>query len=204
LFFFFFSSRRRHTRWPRDWSSDVCSSDLFVQDLLRRVSYETLSVRERKSRHLAAAALLECESDEEMAAIVAAHYLDAYRASSGDADAPELRVQARAALTRAAERASSLASAGEAARYFTQAAELMDDALEQAGLLELAGRAAAQDADLERAHALLQRASELLHSHGHAHAAARVDARRADVFRLADRVDEALELVQSAYDALPR
>src|SRR6266508_5949973 len=27
-FIFFFSSRRRHTRWPRDWSSDVCSSDL--------------------------------------------------------------------------------------------------------------------------------------------------------------------------------
>src|SRR5690554_7065226 len=28
LFFFFFSSRRRHTRCGRDWSSDVCSSDL--------------------------------------------------------------------------------------------------------------------------------------------------------------------------------
>src|SRR6266511_2185978 len=28
LFFFFFSSRRRHTRFSRDWSSDVCSSDL--------------------------------------------------------------------------------------------------------------------------------------------------------------------------------
>src|SRR6266496_6653647 len=27
-FFFFFSSRRRHTRSLRDWSSDVCSSDL--------------------------------------------------------------------------------------------------------------------------------------------------------------------------------
>src|SRR4051794_32561831 len=27
--FFFFSSRRRHTRWTGDWSSDVCSSDLF-------------------------------------------------------------------------------------------------------------------------------------------------------------------------------
>src|SRR5438067_11782428 len=26
---FFFSSRRRHTRSKRDWSSDVCSSDLF-------------------------------------------------------------------------------------------------------------------------------------------------------------------------------
>src|SRR6266436_8848571 len=28
--FFFFSSRRRHTRCSRDWSSDVCSSDLLV------------------------------------------------------------------------------------------------------------------------------------------------------------------------------
>src|SRR5438128_8457557 len=28
FFFFFFSSRRRHTRCYRDWSSDVCSSDL--------------------------------------------------------------------------------------------------------------------------------------------------------------------------------
>src|SRR5690625_3505265 len=32
LVLFFFSSRRRHTRWPRDWSSDVCSSDL-IQEL---------------------------------------------------------------------------------------------------------------------------------------------------------------------------
>src|SRR6266496_5825146 len=30
--FFFFSSRRRHTRSLRDWSSDVCSSDLHCDD----------------------------------------------------------------------------------------------------------------------------------------------------------------------------
>src|SRR5476651_1760159 len=30
MFFFFFSSRRRHTRYWRDWSSDVCSSDLLL------------------------------------------------------------------------------------------------------------------------------------------------------------------------------
>src|SRR6185295_18481191 len=30
LIFFFFSSRRRHTRYWRDWSSDVCSSDLLT------------------------------------------------------------------------------------------------------------------------------------------------------------------------------
>src|SRR5215475_15516311 len=29
-FVFFFSSRRRHTRFSRDWSSDVCSSDLLM------------------------------------------------------------------------------------------------------------------------------------------------------------------------------
>src|SRR5690348_18318640 len=29
---FFFSSRRRHTRWTGDWSSDVCSSDLHAKE----------------------------------------------------------------------------------------------------------------------------------------------------------------------------
>src|SRR3712207_8451112 len=33
MIFFFFSSRRRHTRYWRDWSSDVCSSDLSLQKL---------------------------------------------------------------------------------------------------------------------------------------------------------------------------
>src|SRR5690606_13269845 len=35
VFVFFFSSRRRHTRFSRDWSSDVCSSDLAPNDLCR-------------------------------------------------------------------------------------------------------------------------------------------------------------------------
>src|SRR3712207_8522149 len=42
---FFFSSRRRHTRYWRDWSSDVCSSDLgaffevYLHECLRRMGY---------------------------------------------------------------------------------------------------------------------------------------------------------------------
>src|SRR5207247_4977384 len=39
VYYFFFSSRRRHTRSTRDWSSDVCSSDLIGEidhDTLRR------------------------------------------------------------------------------------------------------------------------------------------------------------------------
>src|SRR5690606_40618981 len=35
--FFFFSSRRRHTRFSRDWSSDVCSSDLYTTTTWSRV-----------------------------------------------------------------------------------------------------------------------------------------------------------------------
>src|SRR5687768_17802484 len=58
VFFFFFSSRRRHTRCSRDWSSDVCSSDLLshlLDDYLQgcrliahqRMSRGRLHMRER-------------------------------------------------------------------------------------------------------------------------------------------------------------
>src|SRR5690348_17370721 len=37
---FFFSSRRRHTRWTGDWSSDVCSSDLYYRGTLGNGAYD--------------------------------------------------------------------------------------------------------------------------------------------------------------------
>src|SRR2546427_6225811 len=40
-FFFFFSSRRRHTRFDCDWSSDVCSSDLVIAGKHRRIGKES-------------------------------------------------------------------------------------------------------------------------------------------------------------------
>src|SRR2546429_7317209 len=46
-FFFFFSSRRRHTRCSRDWSSDVCSSDLvgvFIRYVVPRAILGALPV----------------------------------------------------------------------------------------------------------------------------------------------------------------
>src|SRR6266487_984770 len=42
--FFFFSSRRRHTRWTGDWSSDVCSSDLLEPDQPKLVRAGRLEV----------------------------------------------------------------------------------------------------------------------------------------------------------------
>src|SRR5687768_14114953 len=38
LLFFFFSSRRRHTRCSRDWSSDVCSSDLGRHEVVKEIT----------------------------------------------------------------------------------------------------------------------------------------------------------------------
>src|SRR5215217_5596879 len=57
LFFFFFSSRRRHTRYWRDWSSDVCSSDLddgrlALLETVREFAAERLDdARELRFRH---------------------------------------------------------------------------------------------------------------------------------------------------------
>src|SRR5690606_40302390 len=51
--FFFFSSRRRHTRFSRDWSSDVCSSDLSPRQLgpwiRRQYGCAAFSISRRKS-----------------------------------------------------------------------------------------------------------------------------------------------------------
>src|SRR2546427_9745516 len=55
MFFFFFSSRRRHTRFDCDWSSDVCSSDLAHRAKLVREAARLL--RERKSQHARTMAL---------------------------------------------------------------------------------------------------------------------------------------------------
>src|SRR5438105_9372433 len=60
LFFFFFSSRRRHTRSTRDWSSDVCSSDLSplpvpVGVRRRALAEQRLPRRARRHFHFRAA-----------------------------------------------------------------------------------------------------------------------------------------------------
>src|SRR5699024_12232287 len=47
---FFFSSRRRHTRSKRDWSSDVCSSDLAWSVIARKSN--TKSLKRRFARHV--------------------------------------------------------------------------------------------------------------------------------------------------------
>ena len=84
----------------------------FLQDLVRHVAYETLSKRERKTRHLDAAAHIE-ESfvHDEVAEVLASHYVAAYEAAPDADDAPAIRAKAEEMLSRAGERASSLGAA---------------------------------------------------------------------------------------------
>src|SRR5207253_7123175 len=56
-----FSSRRRHTRWPRDWSSDVCSSDLWRG--VARSARAGQPQRERRERARQIEELLALEED---------------------------------------------------------------------------------------------------------------------------------------------
>ena len=80
----------------------------FAQNMLRQVAYDTLSRRDRKARHLAVAAYSRAAfpgDGEEVAEVIARHYLDALDAMPDDRDAGQIRGQAIAALTRAADRA---------------------------------------------------------------------------------------------------
>src|SRR2546422_5236754 len=87
IFFFFFSSRRRHTRCSRDWSSDVCSSDLIALTLVRRELEDfdlTLGGLGQRAEQLAAAlpgerTRLEQAEREREAGVQARHTAEARR-----------------------------------------------------------------------------------------------------------------------------
>jgi class 3 adenylate cyclase/tetratricopeptide (TPR) repeat protein len=177
----------------------------FVQDLLKQVAYETLARRERKRRHLSAASYLERafdSGDPELVEVVSAHYLDAYEAAPDDEDAPGIKAKALAALTRAGERAASLAASEEAARYFSQAAELADEPLKEAELRERAGDTATAAARYEQGQAHYRRAIELLEAHGQTHPAARVLASLGWTDWRQGQLAQAIERMESAFTIL--
>jgi class 3 adenylate cyclase/tetratricopeptide (TPR) repeat protein len=176
----------------------------FLQDLVRRVAYETLSRKERRARHLAAAAHLEAvfPDEEEIAEVLASHYLDAYESAPEADDAPELKERARRSLVRAGERAESLAAAAEARRYFEQAAGLSDEPAERAELLDRAGFMASYAADPEAAMALLGEALEIYESAGNAHAGARLAHRLAQVETDVGRYDDAIARMERALEVI--
>ncbi|HEX2051213.1 MAG TPA: adenylate/guanylate cyclase domain-containing protein, partial [Actinomycetota bacterium] len=76
----------------------------FLQSLMQKVAYDTLSKRDRRSRHLAAADHLERSwsgDDDEIVEVVASHLLEAFRLAPDEPDAGAIRDRARAMLARA-------------------------------------------------------------------------------------------------------
>jgi class 3 adenylate cyclase/tetratricopeptide (TPR) repeat protein len=179
----------------------------FVQDLVKKVAYETLSKKERKTKHLAVADFIVetwTGEEDEIVEVVASHLLEAYRAAPDAADAEGIKGRARDTMTRAGERAASLAANDEAQRCFVQAAELADEPVDRAGLLERAGTMAWTGARGDDATELLGKAAALFEDHGESHAAARVSARLGEVTWLAGRIERAVEQMERSFEVLSR
>ena len=177
----------------------------FLQALVQRIAHDTLSRKEQKSRHLAAARYFEegWGSDEaEIVEVVAAHYLDAYRTDPEAPDAPEIRAAARQALVRAARRAASLAATSQAQSYFEQAAQLADDPTAQAELLEQAGTMAEHSGRPGVGVKLFEQAISLFSASDLPHAAARVEAKLASVLWDEGQIDTAAERMARSFEVL--
>jgi tetratricopeptide (TPR) repeat protein len=105
-------------------------------------------------------------------------------------------------LVRAGQRAASLAAVVEAQRYYQRAAELSDDALDRAVLLERAGDMAGNAGKHDDAIALLEEAAHLFVSAGASHPAARVSARLGEVLWERGDREKAVQRMEDAFSQL--
>jgi tetratricopeptide (TPR) repeat protein len=174
----------------------------FVQSMIREVAYQTLARRDRRARHLAAATFFLQTGDEELAGVVATHFLEAYQAAPEAKESVEVAVQAREALVTAAERASSLGSQDQALRYVGQALELPIEPNERARLWELGADAAVASGQFDAGQAYLERARSWYVDQGDAMAAARITAKLGEAMLEKGDVDPAVRLLQGAMDEL--
>ena len=177
----------------------------FLQALVQHVAYETLARRDRKARHLAAAGFLEREAGvdpDEIAEVIAAHYVDAHAADPAADDADVVKGQARDWLCRAGERAAALAAPEDARRAFDHAARLADAEEERARLLERAGDMALSANDAVAAEETLRDARARFEDAGLPHDAARASARLSLALWALGRGEEALEFLEPALAVL--
>jgi class 3 adenylate cyclase/tetratricopeptide (TPR) repeat protein len=186
----------------------------FAQNMLRQVTYDTLSRRDRKTRHLRVAAHLRDAfpgDGEEVADVIARHYLDALEAVPDDGDAAEIRGQSIGALTRAAERAKRTGAPALAATSYATAARLTQDQPDDkrpagqptAGLLwERAAQAALTHADWPAAVEQAEWAIDCHRQAGDARAAARAQTIAGEALFYRGRHAEAREQFGAAVDVL--
>jgi class 3 adenylate cyclase/tetratricopeptide (TPR) repeat protein len=133
-------TRRQFLQLDTDPRSPERGQYRFVQALLREIAYQSLARPDRRERHLAAARYFEALGEEELAGVLASHYLDAYGASRPGPEADAVAAQARIALQAAADRAVSLHSHRQAIAYLEQALTVTQDPAEKAAIHERIAR----------------------------------------------------------------
>ena len=182
----------------------------FAQQMLRQVAYDTLSRKDRKTRHLTVAAHLRtafASDGEEVADVIARHYLDALNAIPDDPDAAGIRGQAVAALIRAGERAERTGAPARAAASYAAAADLIaagqPSGETAAGTLwERAAKAALDDGDYATTIDYVGRARADHLQYGHDRAAARAQAIAGRALRIWGRHTEARDQLTAAVEIL--
>jgi class 3 adenylate cyclase/tetratricopeptide (TPR) repeat protein len=176
---------------------------IFRQGLIREVAYTTLSKRERRVRHLAAARFYETLDDDELAGIRASHYVEAFRAAPEGEEGAAVAAQARVALRAAADRAARLHSHVQAADYYEQAMTVTFDVAELDELRLRAAHSAAVSGQLERAQPHYEAAIRSLGERGELERAASAEAELCSWLLAASRIDEAMQRLKAALEALP-
>ena len=177
----------------------------FAQGLLRTVAHEMLSRQERKPRHRAAAEHLRRafpNDGEDVAEVIASHYLDAYRAARDDPDADDLRTETIAALRRAAQRAATIGAPETAERAYRTAIELARDEAERTDLTRAAGEMAQQAGHFEAALELFEAAFAAYMAAGRERQAARVTGQIGLALNRLGRNEEAIERIGAALETL--
>ena len=170
----------------------------FLQSLIREVAYNTLARKDRKARHLAAARYFEQVGSDELAGVLAGHYLAAHANATEGPEADALAAQARVGLKGAAERAASLGAHDQAVALLEQALAVTTDAADEADLLEQAGLSAGKAARYDAAGDFLRRAIAIHRTRDDRLGAARATASLGRTLRWAHRTGAAIELLLPA------
>ncbi|HEY2635981.1 MAG TPA: hypothetical protein VGI54_01220 [Solirubrobacteraceae bacterium] len=172
----------------------------FGHGLLRTVAYEMLPRSERRPRHLAAAAHLRRafpNDGEDVAEVIAAHLLEAFRAAPDDAEGAELRAQAMDALRRAATRAAAVGSPQNAERAYRTARDLADDEAERTELTALAAGMAERAGNAPSALELVEEATQAHEAAGRGREALRLALVKARALYLQGSIEEAIAFLRA-------
>ena len=176
----------------------------FVQSVIREVAYSTLSRRDRRAKHLAAARGFEALGDDELAAVLASHYVSAYRASAAGPEADAVAAQARVALRAAADRAAALHSHEQAMEMLEQALEVTTDPGERATLEERAAESALFAGRYDVAERMLQGAIERRRALGDLAGLARAAEAMSNVYINKGAIDESVALLRPILEQIDR